>query len=227
MKIVFFGDSLTWGEYGGSFFDELVKLLPEHELINAGEGGNTVINLVRRLERDVLAHNPDAVLVMVGGNDSISYNNPTTRPYYVKVQEIPDGYVSPQQFEQHYRDLLSKLQAHHVLTLVGLEPTEYSPDGVEKMREYNEIAAKVAQSFNVPVLDLLTLLLPDEVKDRPPLGIDAILTIGARLKQGWKDYETVRVRDGYTYTFDGIHLTPEGAKRAADLIAPFIREHLA
>lgn len=226
MKIVFFGDSFTWGEYGGSYFDELVKLFPEHELINAGVGGNTVINLVRRLESDVLALNPDAVFVMVGGNDMISYTRPPTRSYYSKVQEIPDGFVSPEQFEQNYRELLTQLQANHLVTLIGLEPSEHSPAAVESMREYNNIVAGLAQSFNIPHIDLLEPLLPAEVKDRPPLGIDTILSIGARLKKGWKDYETVRVRDGFTFTFDGIHATPEGAKQVADLLAPFIRENI-
>ena len=30
--------------------------MPEHELINAGVGGNTVINLLRRVDEDVLSH---------------------------------------------------------------------------------------------------------------------------------------------------------------------------
>ena len=50
MKIVCFGDSLTEIGYGGCYFKELVKLMPEYELINAGVGGNTVINLLRRVD---------------------------------------------------------------------------------------------------------------------------------------------------------------------------------
>ena len=100
MKIVFFGDSLTWGGYGGSYFDELKPLLPDHELINAGEGGNTAINLMRRLDDDVLSHAPDGVFVMIGGNDAISYSQPETRPYYKQVQKIPEGVVMPEQFSQ-------------------------------------------------------------------------------------------------------------------------------
>ncbi|MEP7294435.1 MAG: GDSL-type esterase/lipase family protein, partial [Chloroflexota bacterium] len=119
MKIVCFGDSLTWVGYGGSYFEELVRLMPEHELINAGVGGNTVLNLLRRVDDDVMAHEPDAVLVMVGGNDAISYCQPKTRSYYRQAMEIPDGMVTPEQFEQAYRDLLTKLQLAHVLVWIG------------------------------------------------------------------------------------------------------------
>ena len=43
MRIVFLGDSLTWGQYGGDFVAEVAKRLPEHETLNAGVGGDTVV----------------------------------------------------------------------------------------------------------------------------------------------------------------------------------------
>lgn len=225
MKIVCFGDSLTWIGYGGSYFEELVKLLPEHELINAGEGGNTVINLLRRVDDDVLAHAPDAVFLMVGGNDAVSYSQPKTRSYYRQAMDIPDGVVTPEQFEQAYRDLLTKLQLAHVVVWIGLEPNEYNPDTVAALSDYNARIQKIARSFNVSVLDLMEAFPPNNVPDRPPLGIEFILTIGAREKRGWTDYESVRKAGGFTFTFDGLHLMPETAKQVAELIAAFIREN--
>ena len=68
--------------------------MPEHELINAGVGGNTVINLLRRVDEDVLSHQPDAVFLMVGGNDAISNNQPKTRSYYRQAMGIPKGVVT-------------------------------------------------------------------------------------------------------------------------------------
>ena len=98
MKIICFGDSLTEVGYGASYFPELVKLMPEHELINAGVGGDTTFNLLRRVDEDVLTHEPDAVFLMVGGNDAISYSQPKTRSYYRQAKEIPDGAVTPEMF---------------------------------------------------------------------------------------------------------------------------------
>ena len=225
MKIVFFGDSRRWGRYGGSFFDQLTAQLPRHELINVGVGGNTVINLLRRWETDVLPHQPDAVFIMVGGNDAISYHHPKTRSYYTKVHAIEEGIVTPEQFETAYRELLNQLHLAHIITWVGLEPTEYSTTGVEELRAYNDRAADAARTVNAPVLDLLSALVkPETLKERDPITMDFILTIGQREKQNWTDYETVRQRDGFTYTFDGIHPTPDGAKQIAELIAAFIHE---
>ncbi len=224
MKLVCLGDSLTWGGYGGSYVEELRRLMPEHEIINAGEGGNTVVNLLRRLNDEVLSHQPDGVFVLVGGNDAISSCQPKTRSYYRQGQGIDDGEIDLHEFETSYRALLTELQQAHVLAWVGLPPIEYSPVTVETLKTYNERAAQVAQSLNVPVLDLLAALNPPTIPERPELDISFILTIGAREKRGWTDYESARAEGNFTYTFDGLHFTPEGARKAAELIAAFIRE---
>src|SRR5690606_2643265 len=197
-------------------------LLPDHELINAGDGGNTVINLLRRLDDDVLSHSPDGVFVMVGGNDAISYSQPATRQYYKQVQKIPEGVVTPDQFSQAYRDLLTRLQLAHTLVWVGLTPAEYNPEVVETIRSYNELASEAARALNIPVLDLMAEFAPSTIPERPPLDMAYILTIGSRQKSGWNEYAKAQTEGGFTFTFDGLHFTPESAKRAAELLAPFI-----
>lgn len=225
MKIVCFGDSLTWGGYGGSYFEELVKLKPDHEWINAGVGGNTVVNLLHRVDEDVLNHEPDGVLLMVGGNDSISYSQPGTRSYYRQAMDIPDGVVTPHMFESSYRDLLTRLHLAQTLVWIALEPCEYNPETVASLRDYNTRIKNIARSFNVPVLDLMDAFPPEDIRERPPLDITYILTIGAREKRGWHDYAAAQAKGGYAFTFDGIHFTPDAAKRAAELIAAFIEKN--
>ncbi len=70
-RIVCFGDSLTYG-YGASEHKDYPSRLEEMigiETINAGVSGNTTADGLTRLENDVLAHNPDVVLITLGGND--------------------------------------------------------------------------------------------------------------------------------------------------------------
>jgi lysophospholipase L1-like esterase len=222
MKIVFFGDSLTWGGYGGSFVAEIKELLPDHEIINAGAGGNTVVNLLRRLDDDVLAHEPDGVFVMVGGNDALSYSQPETRPYYRVSQSIPDGVVDEDTFAKNYRELLNRLQLAHVQTWIGLPPAEYNPEMVETLRLYNNHAREIAQSLNLPVLDLMEKLVPEDISERPDINLRVINNIGQRQEEGWDDYATERERNGFTFSFDGVHFTPETAQRVARMIAEFL-----
>jgi lysophospholipase L1-like esterase len=221
MKIAFLGDSLTWGGYGGNFVEAARPLLPQHTLINAGQGGNTVLNLLRRLDR-VLEVQPDGVCVMIGGNDAISFCQPATRSYYRKAQQIDGGVVTIDQFEVGYRELLTRLQVAQIVTWVCLPPVEYNPLVAATFQQYNARAAAVARAFGVPTLDLLAALNPPTIPPRPDLDIQYILTIGAREKRGFSDYAGERARGGFSYSFDGLHLTPDGAARVAVLIADFI-----
>jgi lysophospholipase L1-like esterase len=221
MKIAFLGNSLTWGGYGGNFVAEVQRLLPAHTIINAGESGNTVINLLRRVD-GVLDQQPDGIFVMGGGNDVISYSQPETRRYYERVQKVPTGVVTPEQFAQHYRELLTRIQVNQVLAWVGLSPLEYNPEIVATMRQYNELARGTAEALNIPVLDLMAHFTPKHIPPRPSLDQEAINLIGQRTRNGWADYATEQKRGAYTFTFDGLHLMPEAAQQIGAMIVKFL-----
>ncbi|MCU0513359.1 MAG: GDSL-type esterase/lipase family protein [Anaerolineae bacterium] len=222
MKLVFLGDSLTWGGYGGNFVAQVAARLPAHEVINAGVGGDTVVNLLARLD-EVLALSPDVVFIMVGGNDAVSYTVPAVRPYYQAVKKLPGGSVAPEDFTTAYRDLLTRLQLHFVQPLIGLGPTEYNRELVAARRHYNALTRAVAAAFNIPVLDLDTPFTPAQPIERPPVTLDFIRQIGERSRRGWQDYETERRQWGYTYSFDGMHLTPATATAFAGHIVAFLQ----
>lgn len=221
MRIVFLGDSLTWGGYGGDYVAEVARLLPDHTIMNAGVGGNTVVNLLNRLD-SVLELLPDAVFVIVGGNDAISASQPDVRNYYRMTRGAPDGLMTPDIFTRAYRELLTQLQANYVQTWVGLESTEYSASLAAEMRRYNALAADICRSLNVPVLDLMAHFPPDHLPDRPSITEDFITLIGTRGRSGWSDYEGERQRGGYTWSFDGMHITPDTAQQLARLVVEFI-----
>lgn len=223
MKIIFMGDSLTEGVYGGNFVEIIRQRFPQHEIINAGMSGSTIINLERRLD-SIIDQAPDGVFLMTGGNDSISYSQPATRPYYKKAREIPEGYVSPEQFAQTYRDVLERLQLAFIQVWVGLPPKEYNAEVIASQKEFNALAKAEAEGFNIPTLDFMALFepVPELVQDRPPIDLGLITTIGNRSSQGWNDYENERERLGFTYSFDGIHITPKTAEKFADLIIDFM-----
>lgn len=222
VKIVFLGNSLTEGAYGGNWVRILAQRHPEHTLINAGVGGDTVYNLSARLETDVLAHEPDGVFVMGGGNDAISYAQPETRKYYRRSKAVPEGIVTPEAFTQLYRDMLTRIQLAHALVWVGLAPSEYNPAVVAALKQYNELTMQSCRALNIPVLDLMAHFTPDQVAERPPLNMDYVRLIGQRVAAKWRDYEAEQVRGGFSYTFDGVHITAKTAERFADLIGAFI-----
>lgn len=85
MKIVFFGDSITdcdrdrsdesslGNGYVKVLADKLRPIYPDMdiELINKGISGNEVCDLLARVQRDVVDLQPDAVVVMIGINNTI------------------------------------------------------------------------------------------------------------------------------------------------------------
>ena len=221
MRLAFLGDSLTWGGYGGNFVTAVQGLLPQHEIINAGEGGNTVVNLLRRVDA-LLDEDPDGIFVMVGGNDAISYIYPKTRPYYAQVQQIPDGVVTPQQFAQAYRELLTRIRSHYVQAWVGLPATEYSPALVTALAEYNTLADEIARSLNIDVLYFAAQFTPAHVPERPAFGVGRVNLVGQHICEGWADYERARMEGGYSFSFDGSHLMPDTAAQMAHMIVDFI-----
>ncbi|MDX2077596.1 MAG: SGNH/GDSL hydrolase family protein [bacterium] len=223
MKLIFFGDSLTEGSYGGSYLAHIAKLRPNDQLINAGVGGDTIINLERRLD-DVIDQSPDGVFVMVGGNDAISYSQPDTRPYYKQAKSIPNGFVTPNDFANAYWEILTRLQMAHIPTWVGLPPIEYNPLLAQTMRHYNQLTAGVTRTINIPTLDLAPHFMPPTIPERKPLGLGIIFTIGERTTSGWSDYDTAQAEGNFTYTFDGIHLTPKSAVQFGELIHHFLGE---
>jgi lysophospholipase L1-like esterase len=70
-RIIAFGDSLTFGtgaSSGKDYPSQLSEMI-SRPVINAGVPGDTTARALKRLERDVLAHSPDIVLITLGGND--------------------------------------------------------------------------------------------------------------------------------------------------------------
>ena len=222
MRVVCLGDSLTEGAYGGSYFEALRRLRPDLELVNRGVGGDTVINLLERLDEDVLSLQPDGVFVMIGGNDAISFSQPQVRSYYKNAKGVPGGIVSPADFARAYRELLERLQLAHILVWVGLPPVEANCVLVETLADFSAVAREAARAAGAPVLDLAAELVPAVIPERPLLDIGVILTIGQRQKSGWHDYDVARSAGGYSFTFDGLHLMPDAAERMGALIAAFL-----
>lgn len=223
MKIIFFGDSLTQGTFGASYVDKVAAAMRGHQFINQGVNGDTSLNLYRRVEREVIAARPDGVFIMVGINDAVSSVEPKSRPYFRFIKRLPHGQISPIAFRENMRALLGRLIAAQIKIWVALPPIEYSLEQVKTLRQMNAYTGEICQGFNLPTLDLMAALTPQDIPARPAVGMmhyrkNLLIRLGLD-----KNLEQYRIAGGYTYTFDGIHLTDNGAQQVADLIVPFLR----
>lgn len=225
MRIAFLGASMTEGKYGGDFVAAAQAALPEHTLLNHGIAGHTVNRLLDRVP-DVLADSPDAVFVLPGGNDALAYAFPATRPYYKSQQGLLDGYLEPETYAAIFRDICTEFSVNFVHVWVGIAPLEHSPVAQAAAATFNAATREVAEALNLPVCDFSTFLPTQAAPERPPLTLQTVFQIGDRIKSGWNDYERERQAGGFTYSFDGIHLTPESAQRVGAGLAAWIREQV-
>ena len=102
--IIFFGDSITDAgrredpdQLGSGYVRLLAAELADARVLNAGIGGNRVVDLQRRLDDDVLAFGPDLVSIMIGIND-------TWRRF------DSDDRTSTEAYETGYRDVLTRIR---------------------------------------------------------------------------------------------------------------------
>jgi lysophospholipase L1-like esterase len=107
---------------------------------------------------------------------------------------------------------------------MGLEPIEYNPEQVAMLREMNNYAAEVCAEMKVPVLDLMVHLTPATVPARRQYNLSDYAR-NALIALGWRQYDRWQQAGGFSYTYDGVHLTEAGATRIAELVATFLRKH--
>ena len=224
LKIVCFGDSLTRGisyvkgrlriikDNYPSSLAKLTESLP-FEIMNKGVFNDNSDLLVNRVEKDVIAENPDIVLIEVGGNDC--------NFHWDQVAKNPEGIHEPIVPLDRYLDnittLVKQIQEKHVtpflLTLPPLDPARYYQSiasrfgpsighfvsyvgGIEHWHGmYNRKLKSLAEELKVPLIDVRSYL--KESGDLKSLISD-----------------------------DGIHLTSEGYQHMSKAIYRDLQKHI-
>lgn len=206
LTIVAFGDSITARRKGVVTYSEVVEneLLKKGvavKVINSGVPGNTTVHAKARFEKDVLAHNPDIVIIQLGTNDSA-----------VDVWKTPPATVSrvsKDEYERNMTGFVTELKKRNIkIVLVTPPPTRWTeklkamygkppynpgnPDGFNvTLVDYVRIAKNVGTEQNVPVIDLY---------------------------QAFYDYHNLPGRTMDELFLDGLHPNSIGQRIEADLL---------
>jgi len=165
-KVLFIGDSITdcgraqpvgeglAGPYGSGWVNVVAGLLgatyPSRRLrlVNMGLSGNTSRDLVARWDRDVVAHRPDWVVVMIGTNDVWrQFDLPLCPEQHV----LPDEYA--RNLETLVADTLPRVKGVVLMTPFFLEPLR--EDAMRsRMDEYSAIVRETAARHGLPFVDV-------------------------------------------------------------------------
>lgn len=135
-KLICLGDSITWGfPYGPEYsWVALSARALDFPIINRGINGDTALDLINRFGRDVLAHAPSHVMIMIGSNDaSIG--------------------VTLKTFCEQITTLLSLAAEHEIIPLLGL-PVPSGDKWLEyTLVKYRHWLRSKAVSGNIDLVD--------------------------------------------------------------------------
>lgn len=226
--IVCYGDSITEGAIGASYVDKLGELLAgEARVVNAGINGDTVLNLLRRVERDVVPHNPDLVIVLVGLNDIGSTYGPWLHRGYYRLVKWIGVRVSPRRFAAGYRKLITTLRERTQAQIVVCTLTTLGEDPADQVHEaldaYSAVIWALALQEGLPLIDLRAVFRAAVAANPRPSVPYFILTVPrdrVEMRLRGIGYADLTARRGYRLLCDGAHLAEAGAELVAETIAP-------
>jgi lysophospholipase L1-like esterase len=174
-RVIFFGDSITQaGTNAGGYIKRIDSMCRAEgkegnfEFIGAGIGGNKVYDLYLRMENDVVAKEPDVVIIYIGVNDVWHKTSSGTG-------------TDADKFEKFYQAIIDKLKAKNIKVVLCTpaaigEKTDFSNPQDGDMNGYSNIIRGIAKKNELTLVDLRKAFLDFNLKNNPDNKDRGILT---------------------------------------------------
>lgn len=229
MNIIFFGDSLTEGVPGASYYKILKEKLPEDSLVNCGKGGDTVTSLYHRIKKMNISKKYDIAFIWIGTNDV--FKKVSNRyPFINKI--LNQTYAKDiEEFRKYYLDIIEtvSVNAKKIFTvsplLIGEDThNKWNEELGLLCEEIKEISSKLK---NVEYIDLrndfISALTSKKISSYISPGT-ITNTVFSWLFNDPKLVEKKSKERGLHLTLDGAHLNYVGAKMVDDTFLKRIKE---
>jgi len=174
-KVIFFGDSITQaGISPGGYITKMKDMLEKqgikskYQLIGAGIGGNKVYDLFLRMEDEVLAQNPDVVVIYIGVNDVWHKTSHGTG-------------TDADKFTGFYNAIIKKLQSKGIKVIcctpavIG-ERTDNSNSQDGDLNYYSGLIRNIASKYDCPLIDLRKEFISYNLKNNTQNKESGVLT---------------------------------------------------
>jgi lysophospholipase L1-like esterase len=174
-KVIFFGDSITQAGVQPTGYITKVgemcskdKLSDKYEFIGAGIGGNKIYDLYLRMDDDVLAKNPDIVVIYIGVNDVWHKQSSGTGTDYDK-------------FEKFYNAVIKKLTDKGIKVILATpavigERTDATNQLDGDLNKYSALIRTIAANNKLPLVDLRKSFMDYNKANNPENKEQGILT---------------------------------------------------
>ena len=166
VNIVVFGDSVSHGAFNGYFdYDAVYHNLLRKKLLSVGDtlpinvinsaiGGTTATASLLRLERDVLSHHPDLVIVCFGLNDvngSLDSYLSSLREIFTKCSEHSEViFLTPNMLNTYVADDTPKQHLEYASKTCDMQNSG-------RMDEFIYSAKALAESLSISVCDCYSI----------------------------------------------------------------------
>ena len=226
------GDSLTHGNIGDCWVENLRREYPKDTFLNEGINGDVVWQVQQRM-KPILDCKPDIVLLMIGTNDAMaSFDNDSGKRYKRnnKLPEVPTF----KSYQKLLPELIDSLSDISNIALCTIPPIGENKDSAvnNHVKKYNEFIELTAKNKNTTLLPVSRLLWDDlsirtypSKSDYDPSSLPIIRRIYGGIvhhyifKRSWDD---VAKSKGQWLLFDQIHLGERGAKIVFNIAKKYI-----
>jgi len=206
--VVSAGDSLTHATFSSDYLSILRRRFKgqHYEFVNAGHNGDASENLLKRIDKDVLARNPNFITILIGANDARKDTElkPALEVYSRTIEEII---------------LKIRNKTNVPVALISLTPLGENPNSEKNktVEQYNAILKGIATKQNLGYLPLFEKLIPILI-DKIPVDTSAFkLNLAtALLKSAFqkyilrKDWAAISASNRFSVLTDGIHINGKG-----------------
>ena len=228
--VVCLGASIVRGRASVDFVQMLRERLPERTFVNAGVNGNTVWEVLQRVD-DVLACEPSEVMILVGTNDILATLAPDGGEKVREGKQLP-AVPSVHDYLTNLDAIVARLQVAGcrvaVASLPPLGQDLESPANV-RLREFNEAIGEVALRRGATYLPVYEALAHELITAGAAHGPEwtgswrpGMESLGRHFLLG-QSYDEIAERRGRLLSPDDVHLDTHGATIIADAVERFVR----
>ena len=216
------GDSLTHGNIGDCWVENLRREFPEDTFLNEGINGDVVWQVNKRIE-PIINCSPDMIILMIGSNDAMASFNKKSGQRYKSNNKLPE-IPTFRNYQKLLPKLLDRLNGTSKIAICTLPPIGENKDSAinQYVKKFNDFIELTANNKNINLIPVSNLLWDELSKRTYPVKSDYdpnSLPIIRRIYGGMmhhyifkKSWDEIAKSKGQWLLFDQIHLGGRAAK---------------
>lgn len=233
--VVCFGDSITYGNVGVSYFKMLKnEFMGKANFINSGINGNLSYDVLRRLD-SIIVMNPDFIILLIGTNDVWATYSEKVMKAYMRKNKLPEK-PSKESYARNLTQILKRLKvetgAH--IGVMSLPLITEDPEHIlfKRSIEYSELIKKITHEMKLHYVELnecqrdyLSKRKSNPLTERE---ISWRFTAMMMFKHFFlrKSWDMLSQENGFLLTVDHVHQNSTGATLIKNCASEFLKNYL-